>query len=82
MSSVIGFPQLLLRSIQDEQLECAGRQAAVIDLKNVIDEHWEVEKDLQKEGKQWEMSEQDKAPLRTQIIPAILHSPEPIKYLT
>ncbi|KAL3110544.1 hypothetical protein niasHT_020015 [Heterodera trifolii] len=75
ISPVIGFPQLLLRLLQDEQLDCAVRQAAVIYFKNIICSHWEVDD----EKKRWTLSEQDKVSVKQQIIPAIIRSPEPIR---
>jgi hypothetical protein len=80
VSSLIGFPQILLRIIEDEQQESAVRQAAVIYLKNIIHEYWEVDKE-HNEGK-WELSEQDKITLRQQLILTTINSPEPIKYIT
>lgn len=77
ISSLIGFPQILLRIIEDEQQESAVRQAAVIYLKNIIHEYWEVDKE-HNEGK-WELSEQDKITLRQQLILTTINSPEPIK---
>jgi hypothetical protein len=80
VSSVIGFPQVLLHVIQNEKLDCSIRQAAVIYLKNAIYEHWNIDKD-ENSAEKWELSEQDKAPLKQQIIPAIIHAPEPIKFI-
>lgn len=79
VSSVIGFPQILLRIIQDAQLDYSLRQAAVIFLKNIIYEHWNVDDKYNNDEKQWELSEQDKTPLKHQIMQAIINSPEPIK---
>uniref|UniRef100_A0A914H6Q5 Importin N-terminal domain-containing protein n=1 Tax=Globodera rostochiensis TaxID=31243 RepID=A0A914H6Q5_GLORO len=57
ISPVIGFPQLLLRLLHDEQLDGAVRQAAVICFKNIVCQHWEVVDD---EEKRWTLNEQDK----------------------
>ena len=79
VASLIGFPQALLQIIKDEHLDRAVRQAAVIYMKNILYEHWSVDKD--KVGSQWEFSEQDKLFIKQHIIETIIIAPEPIKYL-
>uniref|UniRef100_A0A914MIF9 Importin N-terminal domain-containing protein n=1 Tax=Meloidogyne incognita TaxID=6306 RepID=A0A914MIF9_MELIC len=76
VASLIGFPQALLQIIKDEHLDRAVRQAAVIYMKNILYEHWSVEKD--KAGSQWEFSEQDKLFIKQHIIQTIIIAPEPI----
>jgi hypothetical protein len=60
-------------------LDCAVRQAAVIYLKNLLYEHWLVEKE--KSGGQWEFSEQDKVFFRQHIIETLINAPEPIRLI-
>uniref|UniRef100_A0A183BZY4 Importin N-terminal domain-containing protein n=1 Tax=Globodera pallida TaxID=36090 RepID=A0A183BZY4_GLOPA len=76
ISPMIGFPQLLLRLLHDEQLDGVVRQAAVICFKNIVCQHWEVVDD---EQKGWTLNEQDKVPVKQQIIPAIIHAAQPIR---
>uniref|UniRef100_A0A183BZY3 Importin N-terminal domain-containing protein n=1 Tax=Globodera pallida TaxID=36090 RepID=A0A183BZY3_GLOPA len=57
ISPMIGFPQLLLRLLHDEQLDGVVRHAAAICFKNIVCQHWEVVDD---EQKQWTLNEQDK----------------------
>lgn len=73
---MIGFSQILLNLTTSDQFDNAVRQAAVIYLKNLINRRWVVlegENDVA-------LSDQDKVPIRQKIIPAIIHSPDTIKY--
>ena len=76
-SKMIGFSQILfgLATSNDDSVEYAVRQAAVIYLKNLIHKSWVVDED----DKELPLSEQDKTPIRRQIISAIVNAPEPIR---
>jgi hypothetical protein len=59
------------------------RQAAVIYLKNQIDKSWVVNAEDEKDTptKTTAMADQDKEAIRQTIIAAIVHSPEPIRWV-
>lgn len=74
---MVGFSQILLNITISEEADYAVRQAAVIYLKNTIRKSWEVneqEKDV------LPLCEQDKVLFKQKLLPAILHSPEPIRF--
>lgn len=56
------------------------RQAAVIYFKHLIQDSWEQDKD-QNQEKPFSIAEQDKIPIRNNMIIAIINAPEPIRFL-
>ncbi|KAI1730564.1 importin-8 [Ditylenchus destructor] len=76
-SKMIGFSQILfdLATSNDDSVEYAVRQAAIIYLKNLVHKSWVVDED----DKELPLSEQDKTPIRRRIISAIVNAPEPIR---
>lgn len=74
-SKMIGFSQILLDLATSNDSEYSLRQAAVIYLKNLVHKSWVVEE----EDNELPLSEQDKTPIRSRIIQAIVNAPEPIR---
>lgn len=77
---IIGFAPVLLQVVMAEQVDMPVRQAGVIYLKNMLTQFW-TEKDPEHvtDAIPFNIHEQDRQPIRENIIEAIIHAPEPVR---
>ena len=77
---IIYFSPTLLRVVTDEGIPFPVRQAGVIYLKNMVNQFWNLrEPDSPLEPIRFSIHEDDKAFIRSNIIEAIITSPELIR---
>uniref|UniRef100_A0A8C7YF11 Importin 7 n=1 Tax=Oryzias sinensis TaxID=183150 RepID=A0A8C7YF11_9TELE len=78
--SQVNFLSTLLRVTMSEQLDLPVRQAGVIYLKNMITQHWSDGDGSCTETSVNNIPEEDRIFIRDNIVEAIIHSPERIRY--
>ncbi|KAK7098741.1 importin-7-like [Littorina saxatilis] len=77
---IIGFAPVLLQVVMTDQIDMPVRQAGVIYLKNMITQFWS-EKELENPADPvpFSIHEQDRKPIRENIVEAIIHAPDPVR---
>ncbi len=77
-----GFSFNLLQLVMTDQVQMPVRQAGAIYLKNMINQYW-IERKLDKPNElvPFFLPESDKSLIRDNLIEALIHSPDPIRYL-
>ncbi|BFZ04143.1 hypothetical protein BsWGS_07182 [Bradybaena similaris] len=77
---IIGFAPVLLQVVMSDQVDMPVRQAGVIYLKNMLTQYWtEREPEHVTDIIPFNVHEQDRQPIRDNIIEAIIHAPEPVR---
>ncbi|XP_059170655.1 importin-7-like [Physella acuta] len=77
---IIGFAPILLQVVMTDQVDMPVRQAGVIYLKNMLTQYWmEREPENVTDSIPFNIHEQDRQPIRDNIIEAIIHAPEPVR---
>ncbi|KAI8780568.1 importin-7, partial [Biomphalaria glabrata] len=77
---IIGFAPTLLQVVMTDQVDMPVRQAGVIYLKNMLTQYWmEREPECVTDPIPFNIHEQDRQPIRDNIIEAIIHAPEPVR---
>lgn len=77
---IIGFAPVLLQVVMTGEIDMPVRQAGVIYLKNMLTQYWiEREPEHVTDKVPFNIHEQDRQPIRENIIEAIIHAPEPVR---
>jgi len=77
---IIGFAPVLLQVVMSDAVDMPVRQAGVIYLKNMLTQYWiEREPENVTDNVPFNIHENDRAPIRDNIIEAIIHAPEPVR---
>lgn len=76
----LNFVSTLLQITMSEQLDLPVRQAGVIYLKNMITQYWPDREAAPGDISPYTIPEEDRHCIRENIVEAIIHSPELIRY--
>ncbi|XP_005102563.1 importin-7 isoform X2 [Aplysia californica] len=77
---IIGFAPVLLQVVMADQVDMPVRQAGVIYLKNMLTQYWmEREPENVTDNVPFNIHEQDRQPIRDNLIEAIIHAPDPVR---
>ncbi|KAK7477196.1 hypothetical protein BaRGS_00031581 [Batillaria attramentaria] len=77
---IIGFAPVLLQVVMTDQVDMPVRQAGIIYLKNMVTQFWsEKEVENPADPIPFSIHEQDRQPIRDNIVEAIIHAPDPVR---
>lgn len=80
--NMVGFTTTLLQLVMSDQIQMPVRQAGAIYFKNMVNQYW-IERKAEKPNEivPFCLHESDKNTIRDNLIEAVIHSPDPIRYL-